>query len=368
MLSGSTLFTNVIVEGDSFSSHATETWARYFSNRCATLGWTFKTNASIGGDTVSNIVLSTTNELGPWMPTNTSTSTLLILDAAYNDFKTGDSADTIWVNTSNILSFARSSGAKTMLFTVAESALYTPATLTKIADYNALCRRWATNADYLVEKDLIFGNPNFPILTLDSTHWTNTVNELLAQEVEWTLTHGAKHRRFLPPRTIVGAVAVAPASNAPPLIATGRTGQHTNLAEFSIGNTRMATVSSNGGFRATKGSAVIPAFSFESETGTGWDSLAANAVSFVTGASERARLVSISGGALVAVQTSGANPAIRFGTTVTTDDCGIWCGTGSPEGVVTAKVGSIWLRKDGGAATSFYVKESGTGNTGWVGK
>lgn len=43
-------------------------------------------------------------------------------------------------------------------------------------------------------------------------------------------------------------------------------------------------------------------------------------------------------------------------------------GTGSPEGVVTAPVGSTYRRTDGGAGTSFYVKESGGGNTGWVGK
>lgn len=43
-------------------------------------------------------------------------------------------------------------------------------------------------------------------------------------------------------------------------------------------------------------------------------------------------------------------------------------GSGSPEGVVTAPVGSIYLRTDGGAGTTFYVKESGTGNTGWVAK
>lgn len=41
-------------------------------------------------------------------------------------------------------------------------------------------------------------------------------------------------------------------------------------------------------------------------------------------------------------------------------------GTGSPEGVVTAVVGSTYRRLDGGAGTSFYIKESGTGNTGWV--
>ena len=43
-------------------------------------------------------------------------------------------------------------------------------------------------------------------------------------------------------------------------------------------------------------------------------------------------------------------------------------GTGSPEGVVTAPVGSLYTRTDGGANTTLYVKESGTGNTGWIAK
>lgn len=43
-------------------------------------------------------------------------------------------------------------------------------------------------------------------------------------------------------------------------------------------------------------------------------------------------------------------------------------GSGSPEGVITANVGSTYRRTDGGAGTSFYVKESGAGNTGWVAK
>jgi hypothetical protein len=43
-------------------------------------------------------------------------------------------------------------------------------------------------------------------------------------------------------------------------------------------------------------------------------------------------------------------------------------GSGDPNGTVTAPVGATYNRTDGGAGTSFYVKESGTGNTGWVGK
>lgn len=41
-------------------------------------------------------------------------------------------------------------------------------------------------------------------------------------------------------------------------------------------------------------------------------------------------------------------------------------GTGAPEGVVTAKQGSLWLRRDGGSTTTVYWKASGSGNTGWV--
>ena len=47
----------------------------------------------------------------------------------------------------------------------------------------------------------------------------------------------------------------------------------------------------------------------------------------------------------------------------------VWTsGAGSPEGVLSAVVGSMYTRTDGGAGTTLYVKESGTGNTGWVAK
>ncbi|WP_308636106.1 glycosyl hydrolase family 28-related protein [Paenibacillus silvisoli] len=46
----------------------------------------------------------------------------------------------------------------------------------------------------------------------------------------------------------------------------------------------------------------------------------------------------------------------------------ILSGSGSPEGNKTAPVGSLYMRTDGGAGNSFYVKESGTGATGWVNK
>lgn len=61
----------------------------------------------------------------------------------------------------------------------------------------------------------------------------------------------------------------------------------------------------------------------------------------------------------------GGSAGIRLGSS---SGPRILNGTGSPESSVTAGIGSIYLRTDGGAGTSMYVKESGAGNTGWVGK
>lgn len=44
----------------------------------------------------------------------------------------------------------------------------------------------------------------------------------------------------------------------------------------------------------------------------------------------------------------------------------ILSGSASPESSVTAPVGSLYLRTGGGAGTTLYVKESGSGNTGWI--
>lgn len=50
------------------------------------------------------------------------------------------------------------------------------------------------------------------------------------------------------------------------------------------------------------------------------------------------------------------------------DSVKILVGHGTPEAVYTAYPGSLFMRVDGGASTSFYVKTSGTGNTGWTAK
>ena len=52
-----------------------------------------------------------------------------------------------------------------------------------------------------------------------------------------------------------------------------------------------------------------------------------------------------------------------------THDMRLLFGTGSPLNVVTADIGTLYLRTDGGASTTLYVKEAGNGlKTGWVAK
>jgi hypothetical protein len=40
----------------------------------------------------------------------------------------------------------------------------------------------------------------------------------------------------------------------------------------------------------------------------------------------------------------------------------------TPEGAITAPIGSLCINTTGGAGTTLYVKESGASNTGWIGK
>lgn len=97
----------------------------------------------------------------------------------------------------------------------------------------------------------------------------------------------------------------------------------------------------------------ISAATYVADINTRWE-LACNGWRSPTG------LRLVSGGAVVWA-TSSTNAGGGDGNFIRS-------GTGSPESAVTAPVGSLWLRTDGGTSTTLYVKESGSGNTGWVAK
>lgn len=64
--------------------------------------------------------------------------------------------------------------------------------------------------------------------------------------------------------------------------------------------------------------------------------------------------------------TSNATLYLRSGANAGSFGVNMWQGTGSPEGAVTARVGSTYQNRSGGANTTFWYKETGTGNTGWI--
>ncbi len=58
----------------------------------------------------------------------------------------------------------------------------------------------------------------------------------------------------------------------------------------------------------------------------------------------------------------GTNPStITLGGAVT-----ITTGSGTPNGTVTANIGSLYLRTDSNAEGNLYIKTATTGNTGWT--
>jgi hypothetical protein len=83
------------------------------------------------------------------------------------------------------------------------------------------------------------------------------------------------------------------------------------------------------------------------------------------------RITGTSNSAFV-VEQAGGSDVFRINTTareIVFEGVLIKSGNGTPEGVVAAIPGSLFLRQDGGAGTTLYTKESGVGtNTGWVGK
>lgn len=64
--------------------------------------------------------------------------------------------------------------------------------------------------------------------------------------------------------------------------------------------------------------------------------------------------------------TSTGQLTATAGVNVSNTGATVKSGTNTPEGAQTAPVGSLWLRTNGGAGTSLYVKETGASNTGWT--
>lgn len=108
-----------------------------------------------------------------------------------------------------------------------------------------------------------------------------------------------------------------------------------------------------------------------SDTGGGvivFDAYKSNGTTGSTTLADNENLFSARNGTSAKEVTKGNGDKILQGTMIQLGGIKWVVGSGSPESAVTAPVGSFYSRTDGGAGTSWYVKESGTGNTGWVAK
>tara|TARA_R110000796_G_scaffold152325_1_gene268831 strand:- start:4 stop:909 length:906 start_codon:yes stop_codon:yes gene_type:complete len=74
------------------------------------------------------------------------------------------------------------------------------------------------------------------------------------------------------------------------------------------------------------------------------------------------------GSGALAISTSATGVDLPAGKAIKVGTPSIYSGSGTPESTITAVPGSLYMNSAGGENTSLYVKESGTGNTGWVAK
>jgi hypothetical protein len=240
-------------------------------------------------------------------------------------------------------------------------------------------------------QDMVFIDPQFeggahliasPVST-DATYAAAPVGD--TRNLVMLADHGTDEqdtRLFLPRNGFVEALQLSPRSDlsGDAVLKAFRNGKHTVLQSAGssssiylrrssgtnavrVTDTGNMLIEGGGQFSLTGGTALINA------------DAAAN-IQIRNGTTARFQVFGASGNVAPGAdntQTLGTS-ALRWSTVYGTnlrpgDGTVIWtAGSGTPEGAVAAPVGSLFTRTDGGASTTLYVKQSGTGNTGWVAK
>ncbi len=164
---------------------------------------------------------------------------------------------------------------------------------------------------------------------------------------------------------------------------TGTTGSTSNLFNFKSAGVSQLKLDKSGNLTGAGGAGILSGFANCRIDGAGTFQFASNRSRIAGSANGEITLSNAAQDNFIKLNfgvASASFPALKRSTTTLqvrlADDSGFTAieslyerfGSGSPEGVVTAPIGAVYHRTDGGAGTSFYVKESGTGNTGWVAK
>ncbi len=162
----------------------------------------------------------------------------------------------------------------------------------------------------------------------------------------------------------------------------GSTGTTVYIKESGVGNTGWVAISAGGAVSWTapgtigSGTPNTGAFTTLSVTGQFTSTVSTGTAPYVVASTTKVSNLNVDlldGGdwaAPIAIGTT--TPAAITGTTITATGCAviitqkICSGAGSPEGVLTAPVGSLYQRNDGASGTTLYTKQSGAGNVGWA--
>jgi hypothetical protein len=179
----------LVIIGDSLSSNDYDSWAYYLRDRSNYNGIVILTNASIGGDTVSNMVQRFAADILPFAPNTTGQPATLAVFGGIND-RDRDSAETIWLNVSNLWSRGAAGGFDVMGFTLSGVAAPATNTQSKIEAVNDLIRVGSTNLYRLIDAGALLGNALATNIFTDGIHYQPGIDLKLAKYVEWAMALG----------------------------------------------------------------------------------------------------------------------------------------------------------------------------------
>jgi hypothetical protein len=89
---------------------------------------------------------------------------------------------------------------------------------------------------------------------------------------------------------------------------------------------------------------------------------------YVNGVYQNKTSYTVSGSSLIFSVAPTNGHIIEIEITDTLESITWRTGIGSPEGIISAPIGSLYTNLSGGTNTTLYVKVSGTDSTGWVAK
>jgi len=149
----------------------------------------------------------------------------------------------------------------------------------------------------------------------------------------------------------------------------GATGEITLVAGTSFGGSSTLSVIGDGNFRFSGRSAIYSGadgnLTLFNNFSTGFNLLTLGGT---TSAAPAIKRVGTELQVVIASTAAAINVAAVDADLTFIEDRFRRKGAGTPEGAVTAPVGAVYHRTDSGANPNFYVKESGSGANGWVGK